>query len=96
MWSVLRGSCQDGEIPTVTTEFDFDWPEVSGFPAAVTYYTFPRHRPTYPTDACMPARMPVMPARMPVMPVMHVMSCHVMPACISASMPARRPLQCSR
>ena len=30
MWSVLRGSCQDGEIPTVTTEFDFDWPEVSG------------------------------------------------------------------
>ena len=30
MWSVLRGSCQDGEIPTVTTEFDFEWPEVNG------------------------------------------------------------------
>ena len=29
MWSVLRGNCQDSEIPAVTIEFDFEWPEVS-------------------------------------------------------------------
>ena len=28
MWAVMRGNCQDGEIPTVTIEFDFEWPEV--------------------------------------------------------------------
>ena len=42
MWSVLRGSCQDGEIPTVTTEFDFEWPEVSG--VACTLYDFKHAR----------------------------------------------------
>ena len=26
--TVLRGSCQEGTIPTVIIDFDFDWPEV--------------------------------------------------------------------
>ncbi|KAG1666816.1 hypothetical protein FOA52_011657 [Chlamydomonas sp. UWO 241] len=27
MWSVMRGSCRDTDVPSVTVEFDFEWPE---------------------------------------------------------------------
>eukprot|EP00955_Chlamydomonas_euryale_P058125 356980-Chlamydomonas_euryale.AAC.1 len=27
MWQVMRGSCKDTDVPTVTVEFDFEWPE---------------------------------------------------------------------